>query len=477
MFIKLCYIILILFTFSCSENEKKNNSIAIINGYYLSIEEFLTRSEYTIRPKFCNGNSINDKKIILKNLILEKLISQKKTANKKALSTKSNNFIIGRRNQAMRQKLFDNIIKNSIKIDTNSINLNLQIIGREYDLSYIQIPTTYELINEILASWDSDSNLTENFSNIIIYSKKLKWNEHEKVEILDSLYNFGTYKNQIIGPFINGSFSMFIKVKNWINRPAITDGEIKLRYKRYLDFINKVESEALYLEYIKKIMKNKDIYFSKENFTIIVNYFGSKLKIDKNKIIDVKLGNNQLISMFDDSPEINNKDTLFQIAGDSWTMEQFFNAIKTHPLVFRNNKIKKKDFPNQLKLAIGDLVRDVFLTNEALSLGLEKDKYVLNQINIWTDYFNSQSFIKEKFPLAKTSDEWLNNHNFQVEIDELINLYNDEIIINYEALENVSLTTIPFHAVYPKEPYPNVTAEILPFTKSNFNTNLNLQIQ
>ena len=41
----------------------------------------------------------------------------------------------------------------------------------------------------------------------------------------------------------------------------------------------------------------------------------------------------------------------------------------------------------------------------------------------------------------------------------------------FHELEKVNLTQIPFHAIYPNEPYPNVTAEILPFTKSHLNIN------
>lgn len=466
---KIKYIIFILFIIGCGKKENQNIPLVKIFDKSISVEEFITRSEYAIRPNFCQNNSLEEKKIILKNLILEKLISQKIISDENLLSENQKNYVTGRIHQAMRQVLYSKVAEDSIQIDPMLIHNNYQVLGRVYDLSFIQMPTSYNKIENVLNSWDSDSTLKIEYPKITIFPKKLKWNEHEQKEILDSLFIPNIIKNQIIGPFYIGKFSMFIKVNGWIDNPALTENEINYRKQRLTDFYKKYDGEDIYLNFIKSLMKDKNLYFKKESFGSFVNLIGSKMKMNNEQIINIKSSENQLVSMFENNLEIDNEDVIFQIGDEFWTTEKLLDFIKVHPLVFRKTKMKKSEFPRQLKLAIGDLIRDYNLTNEAINLGLDNDDIVIQQQHIWTEYFTTQNFLKEKFPVAKSSDEWLDNNIFQTEMDSLINTEENNINVNWDELEKVNLTQIPFHAIYPKEPYPNVTAEILPITKSQLN--------
>ena len=460
-------ILILILILACSGIKiEDSNYIAKVNNHSISFEEFIKRAEYTIRPHFCNGNSYQDKQIILNNLILEKLISDSLKRVSTELSKNEKNFVNGRINQAMRQKLYENIVTNQFKIDSSKILSNINIMGREYELSYIQLPGSNDKINDMFKFWETDSILNNKFPDINIFSKQLKWNEYEKIEILDSLYRPEISKNQIVGPFPIGKFSMYIKVEGWIDRPSITDGENKFRFKRYSDFLNKMNRETIYLEFIKDLMKGKDIFFNKKNFTKLINYFGSKLKMNKDQIIDINKANNQIISMFENNPEFDNKDILFEMGDENWTLNSFFKLVKTHPLVFRQKRLKKKEFANQLKLAIGDLIRDYYLTLEAKLKKIEQDQFVISEQTLWTNYFYTQSFLKNKFPNAKSSNNWLENEIFQEEMDQIIFKNRKNILVNWLYLEKINLTEIPLHATYPNEAYPNVTAEILPITKS-----------
>ena len=264
---------------------------------------------------------------------------------------------------------------------------------------------------------------------------------------------------------------MFINVNGWSDNPALTDNEIKFRKQRLTEFYKKNKGEDVYLNFIKNLMDNKNLYFKKDSFRSFVNLIGSKMKMNNEQIINIKSSENQLNSMFENNLEINNEDVIFQIGDDFWTTEKLLDLIKVHPLVFRKTKMKKSEFPHQLKLAIGDLIRDFNLTKEAMRLGLNEDNFVTQQQHIWTEYFTAQNYLKEKFPDAKSSNDWLENGSFQTELDSLIKVEVNDIYINWDELEKINLTQIPFHAIYPKEPYPNVTAEILPITKSQLNKN------
>jgi len=468
---KFKFLLIIFIIFGCSKKEDKIIPFVKILDNSISVKEFITRSEYTIRPKFCQNNSMEEKKIILKNLVLEKLISQKNNLNEDYLTENQKNYVSGRIHQAMRQVLFSKVVEDSIEIDPELIKNKYQILGRVYDLSYIQMPSNYNNINNVLNSWNSDSTLKQEYPKITIFPKKLKWNEHEQTEILDSLFISNIVKNQIVGPFNIGEFSMFIKVNGWRDNPALTDNEIKFRKQRLTDFYKKNKGEDVYLNFIKNLMENKNLYFKKDSFRSFVNLIGSKMKMNNEQIINIKSSENQFNSMFENNLEINNEDVIFQIGDDFWTTEKLLDLIKVHPLVFRKTKMKKSEFPHQLKLSIGDLIRDFNLTKEAMRLGLDEDKFVTQQQHIWTEYFTAQNYLKEKFPDANSSNDWLENDSFQTELDSLIKVEVKDIYINWDELEKINLTQIPFHAIYPKEPYPNVTAEILPITKSQLNKN------
>ena len=456
--------LLMLFS-SCSNLVEKNKPLATVYGNEISVEEFITRSEYSIRPDFCNENSIKDKKIILKNLILEKLISNKYIENNN-LSKNQQDYITGRSNQALRRKLYSKVLDDSIKIQKKVISEQLNLVNREYDLSYIQIPHNFKKLNEVLMAWESDSLFTETYPRIAIFTKKLKWNEFEQKEVLDSLFIPEIQKNQIIGPFFIGKFSMFLKVIDWVERPSTLENETKFKNQRLTDYLKNEMVENTFLNFIKNVMKNKNIHFKKDSFNSFVNIFGENLIMNENQIIDLKLRKNRFNMELNDQTKLNPSDTLFLVGEELWTIKKLLDNIKWHPLVFRKYKMKKSEFPFQLKFAISDLVRDHYLTSEAYIEELNKNDFLINQNNMWINFFNCQNYLKEKFPNAISLNNWLEDEGFQLELNELIDENSKDIYINWQELEKLIITDIPFSAIYKNESYSNVTAEILPLTKS-----------
>ena len=47
--------------------------LAIVDKKIITVNDFIKRAEYNVRPVYCSGNSYNDKKIILNSLIAEKI--------------------------------------------------------------------------------------------------------------------------------------------------------------------------------------------------------------------------------------------------------------------------------------------------------------------------------------------------------------------------------------------------------------------
>ena len=81
----------------------------------ISVNEFIHRAEYTIRPKYCNQDNYIHKKIILNSLIAEKLLALEAAGrNELAEDVQFQDYIRGRKEQAMRQWLYYNDFYNQM---------------------------------------------------------------------------------------------------------------------------------------------------------------------------------------------------------------------------------------------------------------------------------------------------------------------------------------------------------------------------
>ena len=76
---RLLICVFILLIYSCSKVEEigpdKNLILAKVADKYITIQDFIQRSEYTIRPDYCKKSNYIHKKIILNSLIAEKMIA------------------------------------------------------------------------------------------------------------------------------------------------------------------------------------------------------------------------------------------------------------------------------------------------------------------------------------------------------------------------------------------------------------------
>ena len=72
-------ILLTFFLTNCSDKQKTtvDNSLVLakVGSKNITIQDFIRRAEYTIRPKYCRRGNYIHKKIILNSLIAEKILS------------------------------------------------------------------------------------------------------------------------------------------------------------------------------------------------------------------------------------------------------------------------------------------------------------------------------------------------------------------------------------------------------------------
>ena len=131
-------LIIMAFSFGCDYSDQ---IIARVGDKVITAQDSIERAEYTPRPLYCRGNSSTDKRIILNSLIGEKLFSMEM---KKDVPIEIDKYLTGRRNQKMREVLFNTITSNAIeKIDNFSHWKSLSSIAVSY--THLTLPTIYSV--------------------------------------------------------------------------------------------------------------------------------------------------------------------------------------------------------------------------------------------------------------------------------------------------------------------------------------------
>ncbi|SVB94882.1 uncharacterized protein METZ01_LOCUS247736, partial [marine metagenome] len=141
-------IIALLSFYTCSKEVKEthrlsikipeNNIIAKVRDKIITVNEFIKRAEYTVRPAYCRGDNNIHKKIILNSLIGEKLLSLE--AIDISLSPHLVKYLKGRKEQAMRELLFYEKGHKDIQIPPEILDSFSSTASRKYKVMFSRLP-------------------------------------------------------------------------------------------------------------------------------------------------------------------------------------------------------------------------------------------------------------------------------------------------------------------------------------------------
>ena len=204
----------------------------------------------------------------------------------------------------------------------------------------------------------------------------------------------------------------------------------------------------------KKVEFNKEIF--KQYAKIAGNHYLKKESEKEtviNKVIWAQAENSDLPSLANSKQEkqLNLNEELFTYDGNSWSIEDFNKALLSHPLVFRKKKMSRSEFPNQLRLAIADLIRNLEINKKCYEKKLNNHWIVQSNISMWSDAYLAKKY-KEIRNLKRSNDDQLINST----IDSLQLVFSDQITINTNAFENIELTSTDMMVTQSGVPYPIV---------------------
>ncbi len=463
---------------SCSKREPliepKEEILVKIGNKSISVDEFMRRAEYTVRPPYCRNNGNLDKKIIINSLIAEKLMSlEAGDTNKFITNEKIQTYLRGRKEQVMRQLLYEKEAREKVVLDTTRLIKMLNFAGRKYKIAFFNMPDsnlTYQLYKKMKSHNKTFESVYFEATGLdTLPQKEVEWSGHEHDLILDSLFSKPLIKNQIVGPIkIDKNQYMMIKVNGWIDRPAITRSLTQERWRNITDEYTQREAVKLYDNYIRKVMKGKQIDFVPEPFYKIADLLGPvyiKTNAQKEEMMqNAYWDQNEDVEKFKDLQtkiEVLYQEPLFKVDNKIWTVKDFVDELTAHPLVFRKKTMKNSEFGQELQFAIMDMIRDKFLAQEAYQRGYDKVNVVQRNVNMWQDNLNYQyyksQYLHSVKPDSVTEMEYipLIENFLNPRVDSLQKKYADIIEVDVEAFNNIKLTRIDM----------SVTQQNVPFVK------------
>ncbi|NWF88345.1 MAG: hypothetical protein HXY50_02675 [Ignavibacteriaceae bacterium] len=450
-------------TSSDISSKSKEKILVEIGDKKITVNEFIQRAEYTIRPPYCKGNGGIDKKIILNSLIAEKLMAlEVGSENQLNQNIRFQNFILGRQEQAMRQILAYEEGAAKVSLDTTEIKKLFSLAGRKYQVNYITAPLSKSNRKIKITA----ENILEEFDQIdSLSTKEISWDSPEIQIIHDSLFSNFHQAGDLIGPInLPDSTILYLKIKSWTDRVALTESAKNQRLADVKEHLLRTKSAELYNQFVLNIMHGKQVQFNPLTYRKLLKalhnfYFVSNQEM-KDAFLDLsfeKEGPNPLLNKTFEKLENIKSYPLFTCGNQTWSVEDLETEMQKHPLVFRKRKFSPQEFPEQLKFAIVDLIRDKYLTEIAYQRGFDKLETVKQYVQMWHDASIS---LNEKHHFVQNIDttgkSWLNviEEYFNPYIEILLNKYSKDIKINIDEFNKINLTRIDMVALQTDVPYP-----------------------
>lgn len=468
--LKIIFLYLTIFGIAFAQTPSDDKILAKVGDKKIYVNEFIQRSELTIRP-----NNFKDKETTLNNLITEKIL---------AIEAEKNNLLIqnpvfqgtikGIKEQLMRDKLFDVLAYQTVKLDSTEIRNAFEASIREYELEFYTIKNK-EFAQKIKTELDTTLDVSSVFKLLETTVgkkpiRKVSFKDLDDDVIHESLYSNPLDTGKVIGPLklTNGDY-IVMKVLKWVDYPVIGYEARIERWNNVKDKVRQLKARKYWLSYQTQLMRGKKFEFDKNSFNMLaeaaLEYYLKKTEKDS---LNARISEVPLPKV-----DIDLSAPFFTVDNKTWKIEDFKRELVSHPLVFRTKYLDKNNFKEQFKLAIVDMVRDHYLTQEAYAKSLDKSEDIIKVVDMWKDSFLANYYMNDviKSALEKgiiNKEDNLGMLKYKESyIKNLQSKYGSSIWINYDEYKKIKLTNIDFIAVRPGVPFPLATPNFPILIRSN----------
>ena len=457
-----------------AENDADETSVILarIGDKAITAEDFTRRAELAVRPPYCQNTTATDKRIILNSLIAEKLMALEAAKNDTLAGNENLRlYLQGRREQTMREVLFTNIALKKVHLDSSTLETAFRFAGRTYRVAY------YTLADSLLAAQAAAAARTnpESFESLFdsdgapgeVPQREIAWNTPAHDAVHSALFSGDPGMGQVIGPLqIATNRYALLKILDWRELPARTETEKQRRRREIIRDLQQRRAQQIYRQHVADIMRGKRLQFVPDTFRKLVEIVGPhylKTFAERRKAIYRQFWQDSTYSEATNALRTDldaiMDEPLLSVDGTTWSVGDFARHLKIHPLVFRKRDMAKTEFAEQYRLAIADMVQDLYVTREAYKKGYDRAPEVRRTEAMWRD---NLYFVFQRNALLQTlarqgmadADEL--QHRFDAYVDSLQHAYSDRIEINPSPLDSIRITARGMFVVQQNVPFPTV---------------------
>ena len=450
--------------------------LARVGDRVITVNEFIRRAEYAIRPAYCRQDNYIHRKIVLNTLIAEKLLAlEAGSDNDLAQNAEFQAYIKGRQEQAMRQYFFYARAYKQARPDTAELKKTYQLAGRTYQMHFVRLPDETSVAAFLKTQREQnlpfDSLALDLAGGRHIPERQVSFNDDPSQEFLNLFYSRPLEPGEQLGPMRNpdGTF-LLLQVKGWTTRLAITEQEAAQRWENVHQRLTSLAAERQYIQEVARLMRGKQMVFDEATFYELAERLAPlyiKSRTDKEALFNQQYWGEEI----EISPDSTSGQYLaamgqrpfFTLDGQTWTVADFEKALDSHPLVFRQRNFSRREFPAQFRLAVADLMRDTYITRAAYRAGYDKVPAVRLYTAMWQDnlmaLYQRNAYLKQAGFQGESGRKNRNVIREQLNpyIDRLQTRYSAVIEINFQAFEKIRLAAVDMVAMQKGVPYPLIT--------------------
>jgi hypothetical protein len=465
--------VLILFSCGIKEPDRSGEKILVKIGdkTTISLNEFIRRAEYTPRPDYCRLNSYLNKKIILNSLVAEKLLAMEAGENNPITQDEAfQNYIRGRKEQAMRQWMHHVEATEQVVLDPDKVKKAFRMAGREYEIEYYTVNDTSSLVqagNESDPGQLFEDRYFRMTGDTLLPRRKVKWADREHPLVYAALFENNVQKGEVLKPItIAQDQILCIKILGWSDEMALTEQQQRERLNQVREKLSEIESAQIWTKRVSEIMRGKRIDFDEAVFRKLSSlffsvYFHTEAE-RRDQFIEKIWGLEEedpkkIIENLNDADFL--KQPFFQVDGTVWTVADFRQAIQSHPLVYRERKMRSDAFAGQFRLAVADLVRDTYVTKEAYKKGYDRVPVVQRNVNMWRDSYIALYQRKAFLDSVGEKRNFIRNYHAIIEdrlnpyVRNLQKKYDKQIELDFDCFESISLSSVDLFVKQSEQPF------------------------
>ncbi|MDM7926958.1 MAG: hypothetical protein QUS35_13200 [bacterium] len=466
---------LLLIAAGCAKKPKEDPVLARVGDRTITKKQYQYRTELTIRPKYPGLKSDCTKVELLKNLVTEKLFAIEAGDDYPLLKRRAFlDHIRGIKEQTMREELYGEVATKKVKVDTSELKQRYRLAAREYEVQFYTIrnkETARKIQEQILLHPEKAGPIFDGLGpeGSPIPKHTVKWKDPENDWVHEALFRRPVPVDTVIGPIRVGSNEhLIMRVAGWTDHPVIGGEEVQMRWNEVKEKTVQRKARAEWDRYMGRLLGGKAIKFNPPVFRRMADMAWMMYSATSDS--QVQEINRNFFNALKDSAAVDPygneeaflKASFFEVAGKTWTVEQFKRELAAHPLVYRRKNIPKEAFRAEFKNAVTDFMRDQFLNREAYKRGLDKRDFVRSNAAEWQDALVASHFrdeilkrLAEKHGLSGQPTKL--KPVYEAYVDSLWAANRNRITWDAEMLKTIPLSSIDFFAYKPGVPFPAAT--------------------